>query len=157
MGCFLWETLERSTRPTHGRPLQDEDYSLYVKEWKGTLWRAIWGTTLFWVIFHSFRLKFASFSMIFHAVLVWNPSKRVKYSPLLLKSFLRKNSKCKKVVFFTLLRSTYWFGLSTQINCHQGHVNAYAWVWSRVTSFTVHDVGKTIMHSRILVVRRNYG
>ena len=52
--------------------------SLNVKEWKGTLWRAMWRTTLFRVVFHSFRLKFASFWVIFNSVLEWNPFKRVK-------------------------------------------------------------------------------
>ena len=44
--------------------------SLNAKEWKSTLWRAIlWGTSLFRVVFHSFRLKFATFWVIFHSVL----------------------------------------------------------------------------------------
>ena len=30
-----------------------------------------------------------------------------------------------------------WFGLTTQINRHQGHVATYSWGWNRVTPFTV--------------------
>ena len=45
---------------------------LNAKEWNSTIWRAILGTTLFRVVFHSLRFKFESFWVIFHSVLEWN-------------------------------------------------------------------------------------
>ena len=76
--------------------------SLNVKEWKSTLWRAIWRIFLFRVVFHSFRLNFASFWVIFHSVLEWNPLKEWYNNHSFWRAVWRTARNVKSGVFYSI-------------------------------------------------------
>ena len=61
---------------------------------------------------------------------------------------------------FKLRAKPNWLGLSTQINCHMGHIATYSWAWNRVTPsqsqgnpFTVtpyHPLGAWLVEENVI-------